>query len=79
MKVTVSIPLNVTRGEKQPVYLGLFYLKRLRERNIPVRGNIGIEGVEHGVLSMQETETDLVFTWEGEVKTPPVYTDDDEI
>lgn len=74
-----TITVRLARSEvtkitgNHPVHQGIYVVKKLREKKIPVRGLLGIEGIEHGKLSLMETTTEHVYEWIG---TLPV--DDEE-
>lgn len=62
--IEVRIPKEELAAVPNVINRTLTVTQRLQKAGIPVRGDLGIEGLDSGELKMTEDFFDLVFTWE---------------
>jgi len=73
--ITISFPIDRKKVHRDnEVLTNCELLDRLRSAGIPAVGNISLQGVERGTLSIETDRTfgDYIYTW-----TPPEDDDDD--
>lgn len=65
MKIEVTIEAREFARATNDIHIMMRMLERMRAAGIPVRGNLGITGVERGRLSISDDAFgDMLIEWE---------------
>ncbi len=64
MPVEVRVPKVKMDGEKFNCLNSIHLIQDLKEKGVPMVGNIMIQGVRYGTLTLTAEGKDYVFRWE---------------